>query len=52
MGVALLLSAIFGVARDGAGRVRIVQLWLVVGRRRDESTAKRHAHDGADVSRS
>ena len=53
MGVALLLSAIFGVVLVTLpAAVRILQLRLVAGRRRDESTATPHADNGADVSAS
>jgi len=51
MGVALLLSAIFGallVTLPAA--VRIAQSRLVTGRRRDGTLAKPHHDDGADVS--
>jgi uncharacterized integral membrane protein len=52
MGVALLLSAVFGallVTLPAA--VQITQSRLVTGRRRDGTTAKQHPEDGADVSR-
>ena len=53
MGVALLLSAIFGVLLVTLpAAVRIVQLRLVARRRGDGSTAKHHADNGADVGRS
>ena len=48
MGVALLLSAIFGVLLVTLpAAVRIVQLRLVARRRGDGSTAKQHAGNGA-----
>jgi len=53
MGVALLLSAIFGVLLVMLpAAVRIVQLRLVASRRGDQRTATPHADRGADVSRS
>ncbi len=49
MGVALLLSAIFGVLLVTLpAAVRIVQLRLAAGRRRDESTATPLADTGTD----
>jgi uncharacterized integral membrane protein len=51
MGVALLLSAIFGVLLVTLpAAVRIVQLRMLAGRRRDESTATPHTDSGGDDS--
>ena len=53
IGVALLLSAIFGVLLVTLpAAVRIVQLRLLAGRRPDETTATQHMDNGADVRRS
>ena len=51
MGVALLLSAIFGVLLVTLpAATRIVQLRLAASRRRDKNAATPHANNGADVS--
>jgi uncharacterized integral membrane protein len=53
MGVALLLSAIFGVLLVTLpAAIRIVQLRLLASRRRDEITATPHTGNGSDDSRS
>jgi uncharacterized integral membrane protein len=51
MGVALLLSAIFGVLLVTLpAAVRIVQLRMLAGRRHDETTATPHADNVGDDS--
>jgi uncharacterized integral membrane protein len=53
MGVALLLSAIFGVLLVTLpATVRIVQLRVVARRRYDGSASEQHADNSADVGRS